>query len=327
MIEARFLEILCCPTCRGDLEEVAGEEKLHCAACRHTFPIVDGVPVMFPVDVVSNMDRLFARHWDSEERASCYDASIEGEDPFGRYQHESELLGIEQCYDPLKLGWVLDAGCGNGRMLATLPKDSVKVGIDSSLNLLRATRERGRGDLLICCELEHLPLKDEIFHTVITCRVLQHIHDQDKAVSEMCRTARSSGDIIVEVYNTWNLKTIYKAIRMSQLGPILNKPFQWITPRWSPFGPWGLDYDRYNSWRELSRWLRASGTRVIEARGVGFGFNKYFFLPFLGDALVKRISPRMLQGYYDLCLKIEPVIGKLFPFRFLMEKLVVKATK
>jgi uncharacterized protein YbaR (Trm112 family)/2-polyprenyl-3-methyl-5-hydroxy-6-metoxy-1,4-benzoquinol methylase len=330
MLEQRFLDMLCCPACRGELRTAGDREELRCPACAFDFPIVDGIPVLFPCNVKQEFDRLFGRHWDSEEKASYYDENIEGvgdPDPFAKYQHESELLGIEQCYEASKLGSLLDAGCGNGRFLATLPAATVKVGVDASLNLLRATRRRGRGDLLVCCELEHLPFKDGIFDTVISCRVLQHIVDQESAVSEMCRATRVSGDVILEVYNTWNPKTLYKAIRMSRLAPVLNAPFQWIHPKWSPFAPWGMAYDRYNSWAELSRWLRGCGMRVVDARGVGFGFNKYLVGPFLIHALVRRISPALLRAYYDLCLRLEPIVGRLVPLKYVMEKLVVKATK
>lgn len=327
MLDQKFLDMLCCPACRGEIQ-MTGDSALRCPACDFSFPIVEGIPLLFPCDVSENMERLFGRHWDSDERASFYDENVEGvDDVFGEYQNESELSGMERCYDETKLGVVLDAGCGNGRALARLPAHTVKVGVDASLNLLKATKRRERADFLVCCELEHLPFKDAIFDTVISCRVLQHIVDQDVAVGEMSRVARGLGDVIIEVYNRWNLKTLYKVIRMSRLGRILDLPFGLIRKGWSPFGPWGMDYDCYNSWWELSRWLRASGMRITGGSGLGFGYHKYLLHPFYLHALALRIAPRLLQRHYELCFALEKLIGPWVPFRYGMEKIVIRATK
>jgi hypothetical protein len=52
MIDARLLEILCCPAdpggipCHGALEE--RPEGLRCRACGLLYPVEDGIPVMLP---------------------------------------------------------------------------------------------------------------------------------------------------------------------------------------------------------------------------------------------------------------------------------------
>ena len=331
MTRDELLDLLCCPGCHFDLDRADDRAELSCRACGFTFPIIDGIPILFPCNVAEQMDELFGRYWDSDDHAAYYDSAIEGEqtgDIFGRYQHESEMNGMTACYDPAKLGVVLDAGCGNGRFLASLPEASIKIGADASLNLLRATQRRGRGDLLVCCELEHLPFKNGIFDSVITCRVLQHVIDQRRAVSEFARILRAEGDVILEVYNTWNPKTLYKEIRMRPwLGRILNAPFHLVRASWSPFGPWGLDYDRYNSWFELAGWLRASGMRVSDGRGVGFGYPKYLLQPLGLEKLLAKFLPRLLKWHYDLCLRIEPLVGRFIPFKYVMEKIVIRATK
>jgi uncharacterized protein YbaR (Trm112 family) len=50
MLDARLLEILCCPAeyagtaCHGELEERAG--GLRCRTCGLVYPVEDGIPVM-----------------------------------------------------------------------------------------------------------------------------------------------------------------------------------------------------------------------------------------------------------------------------------------
>ena len=329
MSKSGHYDLLCCPACRGDLDVHVEDERLRCDACQFEFPIIQGIPVLFPCNVVERMDELFGRYWDTEEKAELYDTKVEGdEDVFGTYNHESEVYALVEGYEPSNLDVVLDAGCGNGRFLDTFPSNTVTVGIDASLNLLQLVKKRGRGDFLVCGELEHLPFKDGAFGTVITCRVLQHLHQQEAAVLEMSRVTREYGNVILELYNTWNLKTIYKEIRMSpRLRKALNAPFRLVFRSMSPFGDWNLDYDNYNSWFEVKPWLRRANLGRLEGRGAGFGYHKYFLQPFYIEATLRHIAPNLLRRYFALCFAIEKMVGGWIPLRYFLEKIVMKTTK
>lgn len=43
-LDPRLLKIICCPDCRGDLEQ--RESDLKCKACGLAYPIEDGIPVL-----------------------------------------------------------------------------------------------------------------------------------------------------------------------------------------------------------------------------------------------------------------------------------------
>lgn len=45
-MDARLLEILVCPICKGPLDFVKDRQELVCKADRLGFPIRDGIPVM-----------------------------------------------------------------------------------------------------------------------------------------------------------------------------------------------------------------------------------------------------------------------------------------
>jgi len=45
-VDARLLDILVCPICKGPLVYRAGRAELACKADRLAFPIRDGIPVM-----------------------------------------------------------------------------------------------------------------------------------------------------------------------------------------------------------------------------------------------------------------------------------------
>lgn len=45
-MDARLLEILVCPVCKGPLENRTAAAELVCKACRLAYPVKDDIPVM-----------------------------------------------------------------------------------------------------------------------------------------------------------------------------------------------------------------------------------------------------------------------------------------
>jgi len=321
--------LLCCPSCHGELERPS-EDELQCPACRFTFPVVEGIPVLFPCNVKEKITELFGRMWDSVAKAEMYDTLIEsGDSIFDKYNYESEIYSLVKLIDQAKVDLVLDAGSGNGRFLERFPQGSFTVGLDASLEMLIRARRRGRGHFLVCGELEHLPFRDGTFDTVISCRVLQLLKEQQKAVEQLCRVTRPGGDVILELYNTWNPKTLYRKIRMSpRVRAVLNAPFRAVFRSISPFGDWYLSpHDKYSGWFQVKRWLRNAKMRGVRGRGVGFGFHHYFFEPFYIDAFLSKRAPSFLRRYYSAAFSTERFLGGVRPFTYCMEKFTIRATK
>jgi uncharacterized protein YbaR (Trm112 family) len=46
MIDPKFLEILACPVCKGDLIYDEEDQKLICEKCRLKYAIKDDIPIM-----------------------------------------------------------------------------------------------------------------------------------------------------------------------------------------------------------------------------------------------------------------------------------------
>jgi uncharacterized protein YbaR (Trm112 family) len=46
LLDPLLKEILVCPNCRGELEELEAESKLRCQSCGLLYPVRDGIPVM-----------------------------------------------------------------------------------------------------------------------------------------------------------------------------------------------------------------------------------------------------------------------------------------
>ena len=45
-IDKKLLEILACPSCKGDIKEVEGGNGLKCVKCGLVYPVRDGIPIM-----------------------------------------------------------------------------------------------------------------------------------------------------------------------------------------------------------------------------------------------------------------------------------------
>ncbi|NIN00122.1 MAG: Trm112 family protein [candidate division Zixibacteria bacterium] len=46
MLDAKLLEILACPLCKGDLIYDEQNQKLVCEKCRLKYPVKDDIPIM-----------------------------------------------------------------------------------------------------------------------------------------------------------------------------------------------------------------------------------------------------------------------------------------
>lgn len=327
-LDPQLLDLLCCPSCKGDVVYEPSTDELSCDDCQFVFPVIDGIPVMFPCNVKEKLGELFDRHWDPEDMADLYDEHVEGgQSLMGKYMHVGEVSSTLEVVGKLSPCRLIDCGCGNGRFFEEWPPGLFVVGLDASLNMLRICRRKGRCKRLVCCELEHLPLKDETFDRIICVRVLQHLVHQREAVGEMARICRPEGEVVVHVYNNLSSKGLVKWVRESRLGPVLNFPFRFIRESLSPFGPWPLEYDKYSTAPQLKRWLKQSGLTMTELRGTGFGFNKWFLGEFWIAAWLEKRSPKVLKRYLDYCLYLESHVGQWWLLNQLMEKFVIKGKK
>ena len=57
---------------------------------------------------------------------------------------------------------LLDVGCGSGILWHNAPA-SFKIGVDYSLKFLKKARELDQNLQLICCDVKHLPLRNDFF--------------------------------------------------------------------------------------------------------------------------------------------------------------------
>jgi len=121
---------------------------------------------------------------------------------------ELELTAVE----PLVRGSdVLEVGCGTGLILeklATLAKRA--EGVDLSPGMLALAKKRGLN--VREGSATELPFADASFDAVLSFKVLAHVPDIERALSEMARVCRPGGHVIAELYNPWSLRFLAKRL-------------------------------------------------------------------------------------------------------------------
>ena len=111
---------------------------------------------------------------------------------------------------------VLDAGCGNGRMLEALKNKHVKyLGLDNSSELIKAARlNYPQYEFRVADILDMNDVKEKDFDYIFCLAVLQHIPSRDLRITflkNLSLKLKPSGRLII---SSWNLGRIPKYRRM-----------------------------------------------------------------------------------------------------------------
>lgn len=192
---ADLVSLLRCPDCRSPF--ALENEWLVCdGEASHRFPVVDGVPVLLG-DAALEEDAQYGR------QLEYFDAQ------FSRYQdyrldrwRESYL---ERLRDVRALGGpgapLIDVGVGGSgyTVIEAAKEGRAAIGCDLSLTGLRVARRFAAGEgvadstLFVCCSAESLPFASDSFDVALAIAVIEHVPDDQAALSEMARLLRPSG--------------------------------------------------------------------------------------------------------------------------------------
>jgi ubiquinone/menaquinone biosynthesis C-methylase UbiE len=104
---------------------------------------------------------------------------------------------------------VLEVGCGTGLILERLAAQCrAAKGVDLSEGMLEKARARGL-DVQFGTATE-IPFDNESFDVTCSFKVLAHVPEIGKALSEMVRVTRRGGHVLAEFYNPWSLRALAK---------------------------------------------------------------------------------------------------------------------
>lgn len=262
--------------------------------------------------------------WKCQEAGVVYDRQFQNK--VGWYIDCSETFPLLELVQGLKDAKVLDVGCGTGRFLARFPAKNMLLGVDLSESMLQVTKAKSARATLFAASAVELPFADASFDLVYSVRVIQHLRDQQRMIDEFFRVCKPGGRVILVAYNTWSLLNLYKQIRMSWVGRILNIPFGFLLKERSFFGKWGFEYDNYCSIPEIGVMMKTAGLQPSYSCGLSMGMPWLLQSFFIGKIL-QTIAPWFLNGLLNIALFLDRTIARMIPFKYFTDLVLVVGGK
>jgi SAM-dependent methyltransferase len=106
---------------------------------------------------------------------------------------------------PAPLGWTLELGCGEGRVVRDLQQRGYRVvGLELSETLVKYAARADTGSLYVRGNASSLPFANSSFDLVVAYNSLMDIEDMHGAVAETARVLRSGGWLCVSVTHPLN---------------------------------------------------------------------------------------------------------------------------
>ena len=157
---------------------------------------------------------------------------------------------------------VLEVGCGRGFYVKTLKEvwPGLQVtGVDLNPKYLEQAKEF-KGDLRVelrVADATDLPFADDTFDRIIASEVLEHIPNDEKAISEIFRVLKPGGIVMITVPNK-NYPFCWDPANW-----VLERTFHWHLPSniWWLAGIWA-DHERLYDERELRSKMEKAGFGV-----------------------------------------------------------------
>jgi SAM-dependent methyltransferase len=214
------------------------------------------------------------------------------------YEDLAERIAMRRLLPP-RGQRVAEIGAGYGRLADLYGGFSQVVLVEPALSLLREAQTRlGRGSRYVYVRgnVQNLPLADRACDTMVIVRVLHHIPDVPRALSEMARALAGGGTFVCEYANKRNLKAILRYLLRRQ-------PWNPFSPQPVEFAPLHFDFH--------PRWMaqQLSNTGLVKERALAVSIFRI--------APLKRFVPPRLLASVDGLLQPAGSCSKLSPSVFL----------
>lgn len=218
-------------------------------------------------------------------------------DPVLAYEQRCRAAALLSLLEPRPGQHILDVGCGNGRdLLPLLEAGCICTAIDCSPQMVAEARKRlppahaARCELLVA-DAVRLPLADASFDAVFCSEVIEHIPDWRSAIAEMARVLRPGGKLVI---TTPNRRSWYGLDRYVLFEGLLGRP-------------WKHPFDRWKTFDEVSRAVRACGLRL--RRMLGACYLPGFMLSYTLPAPMKRALVRLAARFENTLAQLAPRSG------------------
>lgn len=203
-----LIKYLYCLNCKRDLQLLDYDNeieistgKLKCVNCNEIYSIIDGVPIFTksdPNQKVKLTAQNFAYSWQKFSRINK---------EFYYKQFFDWIKPIDENF--LKDKFILDAGCGKGHhllMISPYIREAIGVDISDSVFIAYNNLKHLPNIHIIKADLNHLPLKDEIFDYIYSVGVVHHTESPKATTESLYKKVKKNGVISLWVYgkeNNW----------------------------------------------------------------------------------------------------------------------------
>lgn len=195
------------------------------------------------------------------------------------------MQDIKAAIDNYSKGDLLDLGCGNKPYEEWYnPKSTTQTGCD----IIQSDRQR----VDVICPASQLAFPDQVFDTVLSTQVLEHVYEQREVVQEAFRVLRPGGHLILTVPFCWELhEEPYDFFRVSKHG--LQKMFE--------DAGFSIVYIKANGgkWAAMFQMMLNTVYSTFKYRTFRSRFVKFFFLNFGITWLINQLAIRMDKRYTD----------------------------
>jgi ubiquinone/menaquinone biosynthesis C-methylase UbiE len=199
-----------------------------------------------------------------------YEAKRGGKDP-GGYHDLIDDLEVDFVRRFGSGGDLLEVGCGTGLILARTASFAKSAkGVDLSPGMLERARDRGLS--VSEASATELPFPEATFDVAYSFKVLAHVREIERALSEMTRVVRKGGFVLAEFYNPRSFRGLAK--RFGPPGAISESKDE------------SAVFTRFDTPEQAQAYAPA-GTRFVAARGVRIvtPAAAALRLPLVGDVL------------------------------------------
>jgi ubiquinone/menaquinone biosynthesis C-methylase UbiE len=213
MVFSSHIEV-CCPLCKGELEELKEGNGVICASCKKSFKMVNG-QIDYRVSASSDSNQRRNYHGQGNERGvrrlnhhNVLQANIELHDEIAHiYDTENNSLRLQRNprvkmrivevleYIKMKIREpeaLLDVGCGTGFVLTVSNnKFPIEIGLDASERILAVAQSKGFNVCL--ADVAKTPFKNNTFDVITANAILHHIYDPFDLIEEALRLLKPGG--------------------------------------------------------------------------------------------------------------------------------------
>lgn len=166
-----------------------------------------------------------------------------------------------------KTDFIVDLGCGNGRLLLSIPRKTTYIGIDNNNKLLELAKKKHPQNEFINGNQLKIPVKDKTADVLINIRSFHHIPSKklrETALSEMKRVLKKDGILIISVWDLWQPKYAKELILAVLRSLITLGSYDYN----DAFIKWGKKVKRYYHafrYKELYNLIGRAGFTVLES--------------------------------------------------------------